>query len=246
MANVTFERDGRVVLETSYQDGGLADAAAVWRYLGRKPIIVEEPTLIVADASDPTHAHLVGDVTISIRHAGRLIARANVPRLTLMRDDPADARWFLPGEQVERTARAAGLGPAVPPGSRASWWIGAGARPRCAAACGCSRGGSDRVRPRDCPPGPDRVQSAGPPAGRPTARFIGSDLMSGRRIGGVVCCLLAAALFLVGVSATIKGDGLAIGNASGLGVSQAVGRFLPSLLVLALGLALLQKKPDRR
>jgi hypothetical protein len=70
--------------------------------------------------------------------------------------------------------------------------------------------------------------------------------MSGRRIGGVACCLLAAALFVVAVSDNRKGDGPAIGNASGLGVSRAVGRFLPSVLVLALGLALLRKTPDRR
>jgi hypothetical protein len=123
LINVTFERDGRVLLKTDYQDDGLANAATVWRYLGRKPIMVEEPPLALANTGDPMRADLGGDVMISIQHASRLIARAKVTRLTLARGDPSSTQWFLPGEEVERTARVAGLGPDVSARSVWSRWI---------------------------------------------------------------------------------------------------------------------------
>jgi hypothetical protein len=123
LLNVRFESAGRLLLETYYQDGELADAATVWRYLGRRPIMVEESPLVVADTADPTRADLSDDVTISVQHAGRLIARAKVSGLTLTRGDPRSLQWFLPGAEVERTARAAGLGQAVSPGSVRPWWI---------------------------------------------------------------------------------------------------------------------------
>jgi hypothetical protein len=126
LIHVTFEHDDRVVLETYYQDGGLADAATVWRYLGRKPIMIGESPLGVASTGDPMRADLDGKVTISVLHADRLIARANVSGLTLVRGDPSDTQWFLPGDEVERTARAAGLGPAASPAIVWSWWIALG------------------------------------------------------------------------------------------------------------------------
>ena len=123
LIHVRFESARRLLLETFYQDGGLADAATVWRYLGRKPIMVAESPLVVANTADPVRADLSGDVTISVQHASRLIARAKVSGLTLTRGDPQNPQWFLPGAEVERTARAAGLGQAVSPGSVRSWWI---------------------------------------------------------------------------------------------------------------------------
>jgi hypothetical protein len=126
LINVTFERDGRVILETYYEDGGLADAATVWRYLGRKPIMVAESPLILASSGDPMLADLGGEVTVSVLHAGRLIVRTKVSRLRLVRDDPGNTQWFLSGDEVERTARIAGLGPAVSPGSAWLWWIALG------------------------------------------------------------------------------------------------------------------------
>jgi hypothetical protein len=67
----------------------------------------------------------------------------------------------------------------------------------------------------------------------------------GRRIAGWVCCGVAAGLFLAGLrSVLVRGPGLA--DPSGLGVSHAVGGFLPFMLVLILGVWLLSKKktPD--
>jgi hypothetical protein len=126
LIHVTFERDGRVLLETYYEDGGLADAATVWRYLGRKPIMIEKSPLVLANTTDPLRAHLDGEVTISVLHAGRLIARAKVSGLTLVRGEPGNAQWFVPVDEVERTARVAGLGPAVSRGTVWSWSIALG------------------------------------------------------------------------------------------------------------------------
>jgi hypothetical protein len=126
LIQVTFERDAGVLLETYYQDGGRADAATVWRYLGRKPIMVAESPRIVAKTGDAKRAQLDGEVTISVLHAGRLIGRAKVSGLTLVRGDPGSEDWFLPGAEVERTARLAGVGPVASPGNVWSWSIASG------------------------------------------------------------------------------------------------------------------------
>jgi hypothetical protein len=123
LIGVQFECDGQVVLETSYQDDGLPEAAAVWRYLGRNPIMAAAPARIVPNNDNPVRAELRGDVTISIYHASRLIARAKVPNLILVRGDASSTHWFLPADEVERTAHLAGIGPADSPASVWSWWI---------------------------------------------------------------------------------------------------------------------------
>lgn len=69
--------------------------------------------------------------------------------------------------------------------------------------------------------------------------------MSGKRIGGTVCLILAACLFLGAVNAIATGDGPALNDASGLGVSRAVGAFAPFMAALILGLWLIQKPRGR-
>jgi len=65
--------------------------------------------------------------------------------------------------------------------------------------------------------------------------------MTGKRIGGIVCLVLAAVFVVSAISSLSRSDVPALGDASGLGVSRAVGAFLPSLAVAALGLWLLKK-----
>ncbi len=67
--------------------------------------------------------------------------------------------------------------------------------------------------------------------------------MTGKRIGGVVCLMLSAGLLLGGVSSLTKGAGPAVNDESGVGVSRAVGAFLPFVVTLILGLWLI-KKPE--
>ena len=66
--------------------------------------------------------------------------------------------------------------------------------------------------------------------------------MTGKQWCGVLCCLLAVGLAVYGVLNLSKGP--EITDASGLGVSHAVGSFLPALFVLILGVWLLRKQPE--
>ena len=116
LLNVYFEVDGEVVAHTYYDDGGRADAATVWRYLGRPPIMVDHETIRVeADANSPFYAKLEGDVRVRVQHVERIIAQVRVSGLTLYRQDQRTQQWFLPVSEVERTAGIAGLGPPSPP-----------------------------------------------------------------------------------------------------------------------------------
>lgn len=117
LLQVHIECDGQLVLHTYYDDGGRANAATVWRYLGRQPIMVEEETVTVEpDAENPLQATLEGDILIRFSHVDRVLAQAELSRLTLTRLDDQSSTWFLSEQEVERTATIAGLGPpsAVP------------------------------------------------------------------------------------------------------------------------------------
>ena len=63
--------------------------------------------------------------------------------------------------------------------------------------------------------------------------------MSGKRIGGIVCFVLAAAFFVSGISTLSRGP--EINDRSGLGVSHAVGAFLPAMIAVIVGLWLFKK-----
>ena len=63
--------------------------------------------------------------------------------------------------------------------------------------------------------------------------------MSIRRIAGIVCLALAAVTVITGFD--ILSKGLGITDPSGLGVSRAVGVFVPTMALLIAGLILVQK-----
>ena len=104
--------DDRLVLHTYYEDRGTEDAVTVWRYLQRKPIMAaREDTALQTDPGHPLRATLKGNVRLTIRHGDRALAEVKVSELTLIRAGEHDDQWFLPPEEVERTATAAGLPP---------------------------------------------------------------------------------------------------------------------------------------
>lgn len=71
--------------------------------------------------------------------------------------------------------------------------------------------------------------------------------MTGKRIAGVLFLFAAAYFIVIAVLSLSAGDGPALGDPSGLGVSRAVGTFLPSIVTLIVGLWLLKKPgPTRR
>jgi hypothetical protein len=97
----TVELDGRIAFRSAYQDddwNGVAPAARVWTYLGREPLWSEATNNVGSD--------LRGVVAIRIMHADRLIAQASVTNLTLK---SSKGKWFLPTDEMQRTARVAGL-----------------------------------------------------------------------------------------------------------------------------------------
>jgi hypothetical protein len=69
----------------------------------------------------------------------------------------------------------------------------------------------------------------------------GDGPMNWKRTLGIACLVLAALGVVVGVRSMGRGEGPALGDASGLGVSHAVGTFMPALIALILGLWLLGK-----
>ena len=68
--------------------------------------------------------------------------------------------------------------------------------------------------------------------------------MSGRQMWGYVCLLFAVALFLSGVLNILEGKGPSLVDSSGVGVSYAVGAFLPSVVVLIIGLKLISQAKE--
>ena len=67
--------------------------------------------------------------------------------------------------------------------------------------------------------------------------------MNGKRIAGFVFLVLAGIAVIYGLSNLNRGPDMAHG--SGLGASHAIGSFLPSVVLLIIAAALLQKPKGR-
>lgn len=112
LIKVEIEHRGKPVLTTYYADDGYPPPEEVWRYLGHAPNMVEDESASVTPAADdPLKAKLEGDVVISVN---RRDSQARFKDLMLVRDDATKQQWYLPADEVQRTARIAGLGP-IPP-----------------------------------------------------------------------------------------------------------------------------------
>lgn len=100
LLRATVELNGQMVFSSGYGDddlNGVAPASTVWAYLGHEPLWCE--------AGNNVATTLQGVVAIQIMH-GSIIAQATVTNLNLAQ---THGKWFLPADEVERTARAAGL-----------------------------------------------------------------------------------------------------------------------------------------
>jgi len=67
--------------------------------------------------------------------------------------------------------------------------------------------------------------------------------MSGKQIAAIVCFFVAAGLVVSGITSVARGPG--VFHPSGLGVSHAVGAFLPALVAMGVGTWLYQKPKQR-
>jgi hypothetical protein len=122
LLDVYIERDGNVIVHTYYDDGGRADAATVWRYLGDPPIMVEdEATHIAADASRPLELALEGDILLAWRSHRPGAVSVNVAEMRrvengpLSRDAPAvpsnGAREVSGTQAIKASGKALAGGP---------------------------------------------------------------------------------------------------------------------------------------
>lgn len=64
--------------------------------------------------------------------------------------------------------------------------------------------------------------------------------MTGTQLVGIACIVLSVALLASGIHAVWRGPGLM--DPSGLGVSHAVGAFLPAAMALVIGLWFFRKQ----
>lgn len=69
--------------------------------------------------------------------------------------------------------------------------------------------------------------------------------MNGKQIAGLACFGLAALLAVSAILSLTRGDGPAVDDRSGLGVSRVVGAFLLPLLALILALWLIKSPKPR-
>ena len=105
--HVRVERDGVPILQTEYAVSDSLDAAGMWKSLEGKPFKVVGTT--TPEAIDRQRAVLKGNIKIVILHVDQVMASARVNAVGLVRAPDAEGQWVLPPEEVERTARAAGL-----------------------------------------------------------------------------------------------------------------------------------------
>ena len=69
--------------------------------------------------------------------------------------------------------------------------------------------------------------------------------MTGVRVAGALCLVMAAVLVVGAIRSISTGEGLRIGDPSGLGVGRAVELFLPLLVALIVGVWLLVRSTNR-
>jgi len=68
--------------------------------------------------------------------------------------------------------------------------------------------------------------------------------MTGNKTGGIVCCVIAALLFISGLVRVLSPKELE--GPSSVEVSYAVGAFMPAVVMLIVGLWLMQPKKPKR
>jgi hypothetical protein len=105
----TITVDGKTWKKGIYSDNGTGDAAAVWSYLHKVRFQQEEGSQDVEKRDDPLRTKLKGEIRLRAEQSGRVIAEARLSELLLVRTDASKDEWSLPPEEVDRTAKAAGL-----------------------------------------------------------------------------------------------------------------------------------------
>lgn len=116
LLEVQIEQDGKAVLKTLLTDGSEPDLGVVWNML--REASFEPVGEFTVDPADPSRATLKGKIRIAITHTksvlqsagGDVRTEAFVDELQLVRPSADGDRWTLAPGEVERTAKAAGIG----------------------------------------------------------------------------------------------------------------------------------------
>src|SRR5262245_26003645 len=103
-----IERDGELVLKTSFGVNDQMPPAAAWKELAGKPFKAVGP--ITPDADGKT-ATFKGKIRIELKSGGTHFASADVQELRLTKVPGSDNDWEIPQSEIERTAKAAGFKP---------------------------------------------------------------------------------------------------------------------------------------
>jgi hypothetical protein len=104
---IHLERDGKLILRSECVVSDGLDAASMWKSLQGRPF--DATSALTPTADDPQKAVLKGKIKITIMRVDRVIASALVDEIRLVRVPGSQERWEIPQDEVERTARAAGL-----------------------------------------------------------------------------------------------------------------------------------------
>jgi len=104
---VRVERDGDLVLQTKYGVPDRLGASDIWQSLQGKPF--KAVGTVTPDAANGQKVVLKGKIKITILHGDKAMASASVDELRFVRASGCEDRWELPPEEVQRTAKTAGL-----------------------------------------------------------------------------------------------------------------------------------------
>lgn len=105
-AMAQVEHNGVVVLQGSFTARDTDDLAAVWKLLIGQPL--KAVGSVVPDVPNAHVATLTGDIRLTITSLNPKTS-VTVNRLRLLRVPGKENEWQLPPEEVEQTAKAAGL-----------------------------------------------------------------------------------------------------------------------------------------
>jgi hypothetical protein len=105
--NVHIERNGKLILQGSISAPDGANSARIWERL--PGVELEGVEAFAAANANKQRVTLTGKIRLSIIRPMETVARATISSLRLVRAPGAANKWQLPGDEVERTAQAAGL-----------------------------------------------------------------------------------------------------------------------------------------
>jgi hypothetical protein len=102
--------DGKVAYSGLHEDDGRAGKAQVWSYWESVKLLRESDAPPTAP-DETLRSRLRGQVMLRVEHGQQVLAEASLADLLLLRDDPQSVNWKVAPEEIDRTAKLAGVRP---------------------------------------------------------------------------------------------------------------------------------------